>query len=135
VTNFDFQPTLVGPALIVRPLQASDHQGLFTAASDPLIWADHPVTNRHESAVFDPYFSFLQASGKAVAIIDRASDRIIGCSQFYTTPTPAAHISIGYTFLVRAFWGGKTNLQLKALMLGHLFAHRDEAWFHVAPSN
>lgn len=48
--------------------------------------------------------------------------------------TPGAHIFIGHTFLVRVLWGRETNLKLKPLMLGHLFAHRDEAWLHVAPA-
>jgi N-acetyltransferase len=40
---FDLQPTLTGDLLVLRPLQASDLEDLYKAASDPLIW-DQPYT-------------------------------------------------------------------------------------------
>ena len=39
----DFQPTLVGPHVIVRPIAATDWHELFAVAADPEIWALHPV--------------------------------------------------------------------------------------------
>ena len=35
---FDFQPTLTGSLVTLRPLQARDSGALASAASDPLIW-------------------------------------------------------------------------------------------------
>jgi hypothetical protein len=42
----DLQPTLTGTHITLRPLPASDFDGLFAAASDPWIWAQHPDPGR-----------------------------------------------------------------------------------------
>jgi hypothetical protein len=38
----DFQPTLTGPTVIIRPVVAEDWTELFDAGSDPQIWKVHP---------------------------------------------------------------------------------------------
>src|SRR5579863_4311472 len=42
---FELQPHLSGDLLHLRPLQPADWEALFRAASDPLIWEVHPVSN------------------------------------------------------------------------------------------
>ena len=128
-------PHLVGPTLELRPLEAADRDALHAAASDPATWAGHPATGRWARAVFDPYFDFLLASGGTLVAIDRASGRVIGCSRFYAPPEQPDGIAIGFTFLDRAFWGGRTNFEMKRLMLAHALASFPEVWFHIAPSN
>ena len=59
----DFQPTLVGPHVIVRPIAATDWHELFAVAADPEIWALHPMTNRHTEPVFRVFFDGAIASG------------------------------------------------------------------------
>jgi len=49
---FDFQPTLKGTLVELRPLCANDSDELFAVASDPLIWEQHPVRDRHKPEVF-----------------------------------------------------------------------------------
>ena len=44
--DFDLQPTLQGELIIVRPLRTGDFDALFEAASDPLIWEQHPEIDR-----------------------------------------------------------------------------------------
>lgn len=133
--DFDFQPTLSGTNIVVRPLKSDDLDGLYQSASDPLIWASHPCRNRHERAIFEPYFESLLTSRSAVVVVERQSGTIIGCSRYYVAPTKDLELSIGYTFLNRSHWGGGTNLELKRLMLDHIFATQSEAWFHIAPDN
>ncbi|MEO0632956.1 MAG: GNAT family N-acetyltransferase [Pseudomonadota bacterium] len=132
--DFDPQPTLSGRGLTLRPLAASDRDALYAAASDPLIWAQHPVHDRHTRPVFDPYFDTLLARGGALAALDGVGT-MIGTSSFYLTKGPPRCASIGFTFLARAHWGGTTNRAMKTLMLDHLFAHFDTAWFHIGPGN
>lgn len=133
--TFDRQPVLDdGVALRLRPLVADDFQGLHQAASDPEVWAGHPATDRWKPQVFRPYFDFLIAH-QSLAITDRATGRIIGGSRYYIPPDAPDAIGIGFTFLERAHWGGATNRGVKALMLAHAFAHVDEVWFHIAPTN
>jgi hypothetical protein len=49
----DFQPTLVGPTITIRPVKADDWSELFAAGSDPEIWKVHPVPDRHTEAGFE----------------------------------------------------------------------------------
>ena len=133
--SFDLQPTLTGPTLALRPLGRADLEGLYAAASDPGVWAGHPATNRFERAAFTPYFDFLLAAGGTLAIRDRPSGAIIGCSRYYVAPDTPEAIAIGFTFLARAFWGGAANFELKRLMLGHAFESFPAVWFHIAPTN
>jgi RimJ/RimL family protein N-acetyltransferase len=133
--GFTAQPHLEGQDLLVRPLAASDLDGLFVAASDPEVWAGHPAKNRHERVVFEPYFKALLDSGSAVALVVRGSDRVIGCSRYYVAPDMPDSVSIGFTFLARDCWGGDVNFEVKRLMLGHAFEWYDAVWFHIAPSN
>jgi RimJ/RimL family protein N-acetyltransferase len=132
--GFDPQPSLEGETLRLRPLRESDRAALRQAASDPLIWAGHPSSDRHESAVFNPYFDMLLGSGAALIALD-PKDRVIGCSVFYTDSIAPSRLSIGFTFLTRDHWGGASNRAMKRLMLEHIFATSSEAWFHIGPSN
>jgi RimJ/RimL family protein N-acetyltransferase len=135
VRQFDCQPPLYGSTLKLRALSGSDFEAMFLAASDPLIWAGHPASNRYERQVFEAYFSARLASAKALAVIDNESGQIVGMSSYYTPPDHPESIAIGYTFLVRTKWGGEANRELKTLMLEHAFTVYDIVYFHVGPAN
>ena len=135
VAGFDAQPVLVGKTLELRPLRAEDSEGLYAAASDPMVWAGHPIKNRHERKVFAPYFEFLLSKGSTLAVRDRANNEIIGCSSFYTAPDRPGTLSIGFTFLDTAYWGGEANFEMKQLMIEHILQTLDAVWFHIDPTN
>ena len=46
--EFDLQPLLKGNLIEVRPLTKEDFDALFAAASDPLIWKQHPENDRYK---------------------------------------------------------------------------------------
>src|SRR5829696_3049544 len=48
----DFQPTLVGLSLTVRPISRDDWTDMFAIGSDPEIWKVHPVPDRYTEAGF-----------------------------------------------------------------------------------
>jgi RimJ/RimL family protein N-acetyltransferase len=131
----DWQPTLVGETLLVRPLRADDFAALAAAASDPLLWSQHPEPNRHEPAVFARFFAGALASGGGLLVLDAAGGEVLGASRFYEWCDAPPSVVIGYTFLVRTRWGGATNGELKRLMLAHAFRWAETVWFHVGPSN
>ncbi len=68
-------------------------------------------------------------------MVDQASGKIIGCSRYYPAPDQPDSISIGFTFLNHAYWGGGVNFELKRLMLDHAFRTFPEVWLHIAPNN
>lgn len=133
-STFDLQPTLSGRLLELRPLAPDDFDALFRAASDPLIWEQHPESDRHERAVFQRYFDGAIASGGAFAVIDYGTGRIIGSSR-YCDLVPGREVEIGWTFLERAFWGGAHNAEMKSLMLAHAFRFVERVVFVVGEGN
>ena len=133
--EFDLQPKLTGELLELRPLRPDDFHALFAAASDPLIWEQHPERDRYKREVFQKYFDGAIESRGAFAIIERKSGRIIGSSRYYHLNLAEREIEIGWTFLERTFWGGRYNRELKTLMLDHAFRFVDRVVFVVGENN
>ena len=48
---FDLQPHLIGDLIELRPLRAADYDALYAVAADPLIWAQHPCSDRYRPDV------------------------------------------------------------------------------------
>jgi N-acetyltransferase len=130
----DLQPTLVGADITLRPLSAYDFQDLFIAASDPLIWTQHPDPARSTREGFKRFFAGALQSQACLVAIDVARRSLIGCSR-YSNYAPGERIEIGYTFLARSYWGGAANAEMKRLMLRHAFADVREVTFSVAEHN
>ena len=133
--TFDLQPTLIGELLELRPLRPDDFDALFAAAGDPLIWEQHPESDRYKREIFQKYFDGAIESKGAFAIIERTSGRIIGSSRYCHLNPAESEVEIGWTFLKRAFWGGRHNHELKKLMLDHAFRFVDSVLFVVGENN
>jgi N-acetyltransferase len=132
---FDLQPTLEGERLRLRPLRADDWDALFAAASDPLIWEQHPEPTRYQEKVFREYFRGAMESRGALVVIDKENDSLIGSSRFIGYDAERSEIEIGFTFLTRAYWGGVYNREMKDLMLAHAFRFVRHVVFLVGPTN
>ena len=130
----ELQPVLDGPRLRLRPLKAEDFDKLYAAASDPLIWEQHPEPDRHERAVFERFFDRALKSRGALAILEKGTGAIIGTSRYYAADGRAS-VCIGFTFLTRAYWGNGYNRELKFIMLDHAFFAVRRALFHVGEKN
>jgi RimJ/RimL family protein N-acetyltransferase len=133
--RFDLQPILKGELIELRPLRRDDFEALFTAASDPLIWEQHPENDRYKRDVFQRFFDGAIESKGAFAIIERKSGRIIGSSRYCNLKPAECEVEIGWTFLERSFWGGLYNRELKTLMLQHAFRFVDRIVFVVGENN
>jgi N-acetyltransferase len=135
MTTPDFQPTLTGPKVIVRPIMAGDWKEMFAAGSDPKIWDVHPVRDRYTEPQFRKFFDGAVNSKMGFAFVDRKSGRLIGSSRYYGFEPEKSEIEIGWTFLVRSHWGGATNREVKRLMLDHAFTFVDTVIFWVGETN
>jgi RimJ/RimL family protein N-acetyltransferase len=131
----NLQPTLEGERLRLRPLLLKDWPALYAAASDPLIWALHPSSDRWKEEVFRGFFSGAMDSKGAFAILDATTGALIGSSRYYDYDAAKRQVAIGFTFLTRAYWGGAHNRELKTLMLEHAFQSCDTVLFHVGEKN
>jgi N-acetyltransferase len=133
--TFELQPHLAGDLLEIRPLRPEDWEALFAVASDPLIWEQHPASDRYQEEVFKEFFREALASGGALVVIDRKTQAIIGSSRYFGFDPEKREIEIGWTFLARSHWGGKYNGELKRLMLDHAFQFVENVVFLIGPSN
>jgi len=132
---FDRQPTLTGALLQLRPLRADDWDALFAVASDPLLWAQHPDSDRYQEAVFRQFFADALSSGGALIAIERATGEMVGSSRFHGFDPDQSVIEIGWSLLARRCWGGRYNGEMKRLMLQHAFETVERVIFVIGPEN
>jgi RimJ/RimL family protein N-acetyltransferase len=132
---FDLQPVLKGELIELRPLRPDDFDELFAVASDPLIWEQHPDNNRWQEDVFRDFFRQALESGGALVAIDTRDGKLIGSSRYHGYHAGTSEVEIGWTFLARAYWGGRYNGEMKRLMLQHAFWFVDRVIFHIGVSN
>ncbi len=135
MSDVDFQPVLKGQHITLLPLQAEHFADLTQAASDPLIWQQHPEPNRYQREVFAGFLQGALASGSAFTIVDHHQQQVIGSSRYYDWEPVKRHIVIGYTFLTRPYWGGSTNAELKKLMLDYAAQFAEVAWLCIGSNN
>ena len=131
----DRQPTLESPLLRMRPLGAQDFDDLYSIASDPLLWEQHPSKERATKPGFEQWFDEAVSSGGALVAIDRPDEQIIGTSRFEHYDDARREVEIGWTFLARRLWGGPYNAEMKRMMLEHAFRSVDVVLFRVHALN
>ena len=131
----DFQPTLVGPTITVRPVAPADWAELYAAGSDPKIWELHPVSHRYTEPGFRKFFDGAVNSKMGFVFADRATGGLIGSSRYYGYEPEIGEVEIGWTFLARSHWGGAANREVKRLMLDHAFTFLDTVVFWVGHEN
>src|ERR1051325_6529212 len=103
---FELQPTLKGGLVELRPLRAEDFEELYAVASDPLIWEQHPASDRYKEEVFREFFRGAWESGGAFLVSDAETGRCIGSTRYHSYDEEKSEIEIGWTFLARTHWGG-----------------------------
>jgi RimJ/RimL family protein N-acetyltransferase len=132
--TFHHQPTLQGTFLQLRPLTEEDFEPLYQAASDPLIWEQHP-SKRHVREVFADFFADSLQSGGALIALDASTGEVIGTSRYNGYDEAKSEIEIGWSFLKREYWGGSHNREMKQLMLNHAFQFLENVFFEVDSKN
>jgi RimJ/RimL family protein N-acetyltransferase len=133
--SVDLQPHLKGQLIELRPLKPEDWDELFAVASDPLIWQQHPESNRYKKEVFRVFFKEALESGGAFVVIERKNGQIIGSTRFYGYDLEKSEVEIGWTFLAREYWGGRYNREMKELLLAHAFKFVERVVFFVGDHN
>jgi RimJ/RimL family protein N-acetyltransferase len=129
------QATLENENVKLVPLNPNDFEELFSVASDPKIWEQHPNKDRYQREVFEKFFQGAIESKGAFKIMDKSSNEVAGSTRFYDYNQDDNTILIGYTFYATKFWGSKLNPQVKKLMLDYIFQFVDKVNFHVGKDN
>src|SRR6266516_4483373 len=133
--SFGLQPHLKGELVELRPFAPEDWDDLFAVASDPLIWEQHPGSDRYKEDIFRVFFREALESGGAFVVIDAKNQQIIGSTRFYGYDPEKSEIEIGWTFLARKYWGGRYNAEMKRLLLNHAFKFVRNVVFFVGEDN
>ncbi len=133
--SFDLQPTLKNHLIKITPLQEEDFDKLYTVASDPLLWEQHPNKNRYQLEVFKNFFKGAMESKGSVLVHDIETGKVIGNSRYYDLDEEKNSITIGYTFISRGLWGKGYNQILKKLMFDYAFKFVDKVILHVGSTN
>src|SRR3954463_9685593 len=115
----NIQPILENDKVILYPLQEKDFEELYSVASDPKIWEQHPNKDRWKKEVFRTFFEGALQSGGAYKIVDKVKSITIGSTRFYGFEKENTSIHIGYTFYATSYWGTGFNLSVKRLMLNY----------------
>ena len=132
----NLQPNHLSNHLIrLEPLQPSHFNELYEAASDPLIWEQHPNPNRYQKEVFESFFEGALASGGAFIVRDVDTGKALGSTRFYDLKPLDNEIKIGYTFFSRDCWGKGVNKQVKTLLLNYAFIYIEKVIFHIGAKN
>ena len=133
--NINWQPATLHDELVkLVPLTANDFDKLYAVASDPLIWEQHPSSDRYQEPVFRKFFKGALDSKAALLIVDKSSGQVIGSTRYYDYKENES-IAIGFTFLARAYWGGRYNKSVKELMINYAFQYVDKVMLHIGATN
>ncbi len=132
--GFEPKPVLKGKLVELHPMEASHLDPLFAVASDPKIWEQHPKWDRYKREVFEKFFNECLGFGSALVIRDAKTKELIGSST-YKVDAAQNQVEIGWTYLARAYWGGRYNGEVKRLMLAHAFGFFPRVVFRIGPNN
>lgn len=136
IMEFNLQPTFLQNDFIqLFPLQESDFEALYTVAADPLVWEQHPNPLRYQREVFLTFFEGAIASKGAFLIRDVKTNEVVGSSRYYDYHPESNSITVGYTFVGRAYWGKAYNRALKKIMMDYAFQFVDTVHFHIGAQN
>ena len=131
----NLQTILQNEEITLHPLEITDFEGLYTVASDPNIWEQHPNKNRWKKEEFSLYFEGAINSKSAYKIVQSETGEIMGSSRFYDYNDADKSIFIGYTFYAKKCWGKGINLAVKKIMLDYIFRFVDTVYFHIGAKN
>ena len=111
--------------LRLEPLALAHEDGLAAAAADGQLWQLR-VTSVPEPQETRLYIeSALQARTRgerfAFAVIDEASERVIGSTGFHDILPAVRRVEIGYTWYAQSVQRSHVNTTCKLLMMGHAF--------------
>lgn len=134
--TFHLQPIHLEDDLVrLIPLKESDFERLYMVASDPLIWEQHPTSDRYKRDVFRLFFDGAVKSGSSFLVFDQKTQALIGSTRFYDYAPEKSSIAVGYSFLARNYWGGLYNKAVKKLLIDYAMQFVDVVVFHIGATN
>ena len=123
-------------AFSLRQTQVSDFDDLYLVAKDPRIWEQHPQTDRWKKPVFLDFFQkALKNDLGCFTVVDKAQNRAVGSTRFYSFDAADSAVRLGYTFMDPAYWGTSANREIKDTLIHLAFSVVDKIFFDIGPDN
>ncbi|MBB3213641.1 RimJ/RimL family protein N-acetyltransferase [Herbaspirillum sp. Sphag1AN] len=124
----DLLQSLVGPRILLRPLQFDDAAALVDAASDGRLW-ESPVTVVPSAQTVHDYIAKALAGREAGTVMPfvtvlAATDEVIGSTRFWKMDGVNRKLEIGSTWLAKRWQRSFVNTEAKYLMLQYAFETR-----------
>jgi len=117
--------TLKGNLVTLIPLRAEHKTALLEASTDGELWNlwyTSVPSNETIDAYIDQAFND-QEAGRALAfaVVDNATQKIIGTTRFCNADNLHHRVEIGYTWYAKSFQKTGVNTECKYLLLTHAF--------------
>ncbi len=117
--------TLRSRGLRLEPLALAHAAGLAAAAADGELWTIR-VTSVPEPRDTRAYIEAALAAREtgtrfAFAVIDEATERMLGTTSFHDILPAVKRVEIGYTFYAQSVQRTHVNTTCKLMMMGHAF--------------
>jgi RimJ/RimL family protein N-acetyltransferase len=117
--------TLTGEAVRLEPLSPDHHAGLCEVGLDPALWrwTNVRISTAEDMRCYIEDALRLREAGSALpfATIERASERVVGCTRYLNIDRTNRKLEIGATFVEPARQRTRINTEAKYLMLRHAF--------------
>ena len=131
-----FQEPIHTQSFSLEGVAESDFESLYAVASDPLIWEQHPESNRWQRDVFSVFFANGLANDLGCFVIrERLTQEVVGSTRYYGYDETDRCVRIGFTFLARKLWGTSANREIKDAMLERAFKLCESVLFDIGPEN
>ena len=124
----DLLQSLVGPRIVLRPLQFDDAAALVGAASDGRLW-ELPFTVVPSEHTVHDYIAKAIAGREAGTVMPcvtilAATNEVIGSTRFWKMDSDNRTLEIGSTWLAKRWQRSFVNTEAKYLMLDYAFETR-----------
>lgn len=124
-TQWLYETTLTGKIVTLIPLRREHTNTLLEAASDGELWNlwyTSVPNNKTIEAYLDKAFNDQEAgSALLFAVVDNATQKIIGTTRYCNADNLNHRVEIGYTWYAKSYQRTGVNTECKYLLLSHAF--------------
>lgn len=117
--------TLEGTIVRLEPLSALHREGLCNAIRDGELWNLYvtlvPHPDNIDSFLHQADLHHEAGDGLAFAIVEKATNQIVGSTRYMKANVANKRLEIGFTFLAKSAQKTKINTEAKYLLLSHAF--------------
>jgi RimJ/RimL family protein N-acetyltransferase len=125
MTAFVEPITLRDRGIRLEPLTLDHEAGLRAAAADGELWklrvTSVPEPDKTRAYIDDALAGRAAGHRFAFAVVDDATDTVLGCSSYHDILPAVRRVEIGYTWYAKRCQRSHVNTTAKLLLMGHAF--------------